>query len=124
MTSASTTRQSRNVSKRSDGRQRPELLTSDKKHNKSGSDDAVEVLQPKSSEPSFDAKRLETFSLGDFVELLEAAGMMPTGSEKVVGAEEIATKPVEMDWACIGRLRESRFRFLVEHFYSGDGPIY
>jgi len=55
----------------------------------------VEALIPKTSLPEFDAKRLETFSLEDFVELLEAAGLMPTGNEKVLTVEESATAPIQ-----------------------------
>jgi hypothetical protein len=87
------------------------------KDNKSMPPGAAEALTPKISAPVFDAKRLETFSLGDFVELLEAAGMMPTGTEKVMIAEEAETSPIEIDSACLDRLRESRFRSLLEHIH-------
>ncbi len=79
------------------------------------------MLTPKITAPVFDAKRLENFSLGDFAELVETAGMMPTGAERVMTAEELAATPViEMDPACVDRLKESRFRFLVEHLRPND----
>jgi hypothetical protein len=120
MVTALTTRHRRKVSKRSDAQTVPEIIMSKAKNNKSMPPGATEAPTPKISAPAFDAKRLETFSLGDFVELLEAAGMMPTGSEKVLSAEEIAAGPIEMDFACVGRLGGSQFRFLVEHLRPDD----
>lgn len=49
---------------------------------------------------------------------------MPTGSERVMSADDVATAPIEFDSTFIDRLRESRFRFLVEHLFSGDRPTY
>lgn len=121
MVRASQTHRRRKVAKHSSQNAGPEVLTPSDHHNESSAAGAVAALTPKIYVPAFDAKRLETFSLGDFVELLEAAGMMPTGAERVITAEELATAPtIEMDSACVDRLTESRFRFLVDHLRPSD----
>jgi hypothetical protein len=121
MITVSKTHRRRKVSKSSGRSAVTRILTPSAEHNKSTAEETVAALTPKIFPPGFDAKRLETFSLGDFVELLEAAGMMPTGAERVVTAEELATAPaIEMDFACVDRLRESRFRFLVDHLRPSD----
>lgn len=92
---------------------------------------------PNLSAPVFNAKRLEAFSLGDFIELLEAAGMTPitppTGMTppgsfatllEAAGpmAQVLAADAPATDRGCVDRLMESRFRFLVEHLRP-DHPL-
>ena len=123
MLALSDTHQRRNIPKSFPQKMVSEVLMVRHKHNKSEAVSMVEALIPKTSLPEFDPKRLETFSLEDFVELLEAAGSMPTGNEKVLTVEESATAPIQNDVGCIDRIRKSRFRFLVEHLYSGEQLI-
>jgi hypothetical protein len=120
MPTSSDRHQQRKISKRFPQAKMPEVLRSDQEHNKSERFNTREALTPKTSLRGFDVKRLETFSLGDFVELLEAAELMPTGRERVLTAEELLTTPIPTDSECIAKIRKSRFCFLVEHLYSGE----
>jgi hypothetical protein len=98
-------------------------ITIEHKRNEFLSDSPGEAITPKNSTQVFHPNPLETFSLGDFVELLEIAGLMPTGNEAVLTAKELVTTPIQTDSECIDRLRKSRFGFLVEHLYSGEQLI-
>jgi hypothetical protein len=100
-----------------------QVLISCGERNKSTSLNSDASLTPKISAPNFEMHSLETLSLADFAGLLEAAGLMPTGNDKVLSAKEVATTPFETEQACLDRLRNSRFGFLVEHFYTGDRLI-
>ena len=112
------------VSMRSSTDGRQQLLRSRERRNNSETAKGDESFAPETCTPAFDPKRLEKFSLGDFVELVEAAGMMPTGTERVMSVEEVASAPIEVDLTFVDRLRGSRFRFLVEHLFSGDRQTY
>jgi len=100
-----------------------QVLISCGERNESASLNSAAPLIPKISAPNFEKHRLETLSLADFAELLEAAGLMPPGNDKVLSGKEVATAPIETEQACLDRLRNSRFGFLVEHFYTGDRLI-
>jgi hypothetical protein len=120
MATASNTRRRQNVPNTYSPGLAPLVVTRKDGHNNFGGHKAVEAVIPKTSAEGFDPKPLETFSLPDFVDLLEVAGMMPTGDEKVLSPEEVATTPLQFDWASLDRLRQSRFRFLMDHLRPND----
>jgi hypothetical protein len=113
----------RKVTKDSDRQKPTRVIMAITEHNNSEPKNSAENIRPKSFLEGFDEKILETFSLADLVDLLEAAGMMPTGSEEVLPVEESGTAPIQIDVGCIDRIRKSRFCLLVEHFYSGERLI-
>jgi hypothetical protein len=114
MVAMSNTHRRREVPKTSPSGSSSKVITIGGDHNKSNALKAVGALIPKTSEQRFDAKRLETFSLEDFVDLLEVSHNSAPSRERSISETQAL--------AIFDKVKNSRFDWLLGRLalISGD----